>query len=150
MAFDVYNDKLCRVNDLFSSLTRQSKHTTSYYLNKWNVVRLTELLWEEWENSLFTCWDQFCMTIISCSGNPLVHNHSIRNTAEGGHTMCSDKLCKCQLMTVSSLLYCMHMHGTLKPEQTPSNTYTSSNIEFDSDTWWLWEWQLTWKWRRWE
>ena len=150
MAFDVYNHKLCRVSNLFSSLTRQSKHTTSYYLNKWNVVRLTELLWEEWENSLFTCWDQFCMTIISCSGNPLVHNHSIRNTAEGGHTMCSDKSCKCQLMTVSSLLHCMHMHGTLKPEQTPSNTYTLSNIEFDSDTWWLWEWQLTWKWWRWK
>lgn len=86
-AFDAYNDKLCRVNDLFSSLIRQSKNTTSYYHNKWNVVRLTELLWE---NSLFICWDQFCMTIISCSGNPLVHNHSTRNTAEDGHTMCSE------------------------------------------------------------
>ena len=52
MAFDVYSDKLCRVNDVSSSFTCPSTHTTSHYQSGWNVARLTELLWEEWAGRL--------------------------------------------------------------------------------------------------
>lgn len=132
MAFDVYSDKLCRVNDLSSSFTCPSTHTTSHYQSGWNVARLTELLWEEWEGRLAVVGDQFSRTIISHSGNPLVHIHRAGNTVEDDQTALSDKVHSCQRLIASSLLHGVHMHGTPKWETDIANLMLPDN-DVDSD-----------------